>query len=181
MYFRQDFKTFISEMPHYDFAIIDPPWNYYSKPYAVMRNQLTYNLWDNKDLEYIFNNIDCDYLFIWVTNSMIPELFEYSKNSMFVYKTLFTWVKTTSKNNIAYGLGNTFRNCTEHIAVFQKKKSKPLNMNIRNCILAEKGKRTVKPKNIEKLIVDIMHEKNKSGVYIFSGKDLDFIDCVDIV
>lgn len=169
MYYKKDYKEFISNMSKYDFAIIDPPWNYTSKPYAVMRNQLTYSLWDNKDLEYIFKNIKCDYLFIWVTNSMIPELFEYSKNSDFIYKTLFTWVKTTSKSNIAYGLGNTFRNCTEHIAVFQKKKSKPLNLNIRNCVLAEKGKRTIKPKHVEELITNLMSDRGKKEFTYFQA------------
>lgn len=180
-YYKEDFKKFLKRNLRFDYAIIDPPWNYTSKPLAVMYNQLTYNLWDNEDLQLFFNQLNVDYIFLWVTNSFIPKAIEAAKGSDFNYKTIFTWVKTTSKNNLAWGLGNTFRNCTEHIIVFQRKKSKCLNLNIRNCVLANTGKRTLKPKSFERALVDKLTEKNMRGIYIFSGGELDFIDSVDVV
>lgn len=180
-YYREDFKKFLNRNMRFDYAIIDPPWNYNSKPLAVMYNQLTYDLWDNNDLKLFFTQLDVDYIFLWVTNSFIPNAIEAAKDSDFDYKTIFTWVKTTTKNNLAWGLGNTFRNCTEQILVFQRKKAKCLNLSMRNCILARTGKRTAKPKEFEKNLVNRLSEKDKKGVYIFSGGKLDFIDSVDIV
>jgi len=180
-YYKEDFKEFLKRNIRFDYAIIDPPWNYNSKPLALMRNQLTYSLWDNEDLKLFFTSLDVDYIFLWVTNSFIPNAIEAAKDSCFDYKTIFTWVKTTAKDNLAWGLGNTFRNCTEHIIVFQRKKSKCLNLNMRSCILANTGARTVKPKAFEKILIDKLSEKNLRGVYIFSGGELDFIDSVDVV
>ena len=100
-YYREDFKQFLNRNLRFDYAIIDPPWNYNSKPLAVMYNQLTYDLWDNEDLKLFFNQLNVDYIFLWVTNSFIPEAIEAAKGSDFDYKTIFTWVKTTSRNNLA--------------------------------------------------------------------------------
>ena len=52
---------------------------------------------------------------------------------------------------------------------------------MRNCVLARTGKRTAKPKDFEKDLVNKLSEKGKEGVYIFSGGKLDFINSVDIV
>lgn len=90
-------------------------------------------------------------------------------------------IKLTSKDNLFYGLGNTFRNCTEHIMVFQKKKAKVLNLNMRNCALARTNKRTIKPKAFERELIETLTRKNLKGIYLFSGADLDFIDSLDIV
>ena len=181
MYYKQDFKQYLENQGNYNYAIIDPPWNYDSKPNAVMYNQLTYELWDNNDLKLMFEQLKVDYIFLWVTNSFIPNAIEAAKNTEFKYKTIFTWVKLTSKDNLFWGLGNTFRNCTEHIMVFQRKKAKVLNLSMRNCVLAQANKRTMKPKAFEKDLVERLDKKELKGIYIFSGGDLDFIDSLDII
>lgn len=182
MYYKKDFKEFLmTNNVKYDFAIIDPPWNYNSKPPAVMNNQLTYSLWNNDDLKFIIDNINVDYIFMWTTNSFVPNVIDSIKGTNYEYKTIFTWVKTTPKGNLFYGLGNTFRNCTEQIIVLQKKKTKALNLSLRNCVLSRANKRTLKPKDFEKELVKALDLKGLKGVYIFSGGELDFIDCVDVI
>ena len=180
MYYKEDFKTFLDRDTDYNFAIVDPPWNYTSKPRVLTYNQLTYSLWDNNDLSLIFQKLNVDYIFLWVTNSFIPNAIKASEGTAFNYKTMFTWVKTTKKGGLAWGLGNTFRNCTEHLMVFQKKKAACLNLNTRNCVMARNGKRTMKPKVFERDLVERLENKGLKGVYLFSGTNLDFIDSVDI-
>ena len=181
VYYKQDFKKYLENQGDYDYAIIDPPWNYDSKPTAVMVNQLTYDLWDNADLKKVFEQLNVNYIFLWVTNSFIPNAILAAEGTEFKYKTICTWVKLTVKDHLFWGLGNTFRNCTEHVMVFQKDKAPCLNLNIRNCVMAQASKRTIKPKLFEKGLVEILNKKDLKGIYLFSGVELDFIDSLDIV
>ena len=183
---KMDYKDYIKQMDEKDVVLVDPPWSYDDKhPRAV--KQLSYSLWDN-DVTFIFENVKTKYLLIWVTNSFVDKLFQdyFSSDSPFEYKTLITWVKLTKSGKLFYGLGNHFRNATEHIAVFVRKDIKPIRLAIRNVFHAKVGPRTLKPKEFE---VKILKEFNQAGfskfAYIFSGpyinafKKLD-IDLVDI-
>lgn len=182
MYYNMDFETWLNQnVNKYDYAIIDPPWNYDDKPPSVTNNQLTYNVWENLKLRDIYVKLDVDYIFLWVTTQMLPLMFDCCKNTKYEFKSLIPWIKLTSKDSLFYGLGNTFRNCVEYVAVFQKSGCSVLRLSERNIIFEEVGKRTIKPKNWERNLVSILSNKHLNGVYIFSGGNLDFIDCVDIV
>ena len=76
-------------------------------------------------------------------------------------------IKLTSKDSLFYGLGNTFRNCVEYVAIFQKSGCPVLRLSERNVIFEEVGKRTIKPKNWERNLVTILSNKHLNGVYIF--------------
>ena len=165
----------------YDYCIIDPPWDYNDKSPSVLDNQLTYELWKNDELRFVFENLKVNYIFMWVTNSMIEEVFKYYQPSEFVYKTLITWVKLTDNDNLFYGLGNTVRNSTEQLMIFARKDAPTLRLNDRTIILGRAGKRTAKPIQYESELTSELTEKGLKGVYIFSGCDKKFIDCVDIV
>ena len=93
------------------------------------------------------------------------------KEKGYEYKQIVTWLKKTPGGKIAFGLGNNFRNCTEQLLVFVKKKSKPLRLNIRNFIEAPSGKRTSKPKAFEKEIIGLLEDRGFRDqiCYIFSG------------
>ena len=182
MYYNMDFETWLNQnVNKYDYAIIDPPWNYDDKPPSVTNNQLTYNIWENLKLRDIYVKLDVDYIFLWVTTQMLPLMFDCCKDTKYEFKSLIPWIKLTSKDSLFYGLGNTFRNCVEYVAVFQKSGCPVLRLSERNIIFEEVGKRTIKPKNWERNLVSILSNKHLNGVYIFSGGNLDFIDCVDIV
>ena len=183
-YYNEDFKEFLKRGISYDYVFIDPPWNYNDKsPKAV--SQLSYSLWNNNtsDLLYILQNIKCDYIFLWTTNSMLQEVFlAINQQSIFVQKTMITWVKLTNRGNLFYGLGHNFRNSTEQLLVLVKKGAKPLKTNIRTHVQEEAGLRTLKPKKFEKALIDTLNTKKLSGCYIFSGLNCDSldVDCVDI-
>ena len=184
MYIKSDFKEFINKKEHFDFFIIDPPWKYDDINPRFHNHQLTYNLWENNkaDLEYIMNNVNTDYIFLWVTNSMIPEIkLDYD---LFELKSIITWVKQTVKGNIVFGLGSNFRNSTEQLLLFKRKDKhiKNLHLPIRNVVMEECGKRTCKPKIFEQLLIDTLAEKKLTGAYLFSGNPtlLTGITCVDI-
>jgi N6-adenosine-specific RNA methylase IME4 len=49
------------------------------------------------------------HLYLWVTNSFLPEAFELMEDWGFTYKTTLTWVQPKM------GLGTWFRNSTEHV------------------------------------------------------------------
>lgn len=182
MYMKMDFEEFLNRnITSYDYAIIDPPWNYDDKPPALLNNQLTYNLWENVKLEDVFQKLNVKYIFLWVTTSMLPVMFECSKNSNYTFKSLVPWIKLTPNDNLFYGLGNSFRNCVEYVALFQRNNERPLRLDDRNLIIDRTGSRTEKPKLWERDLTCKLAAKGLKGVYIFSGGNLDFIDCVDVV
>lgn len=179
-FYKMDFEEFIdTNVNSYDYAIIDPPWNYDDKPPSVTTHQVTYDLWDNMKLTDIFDKLDVNYIFLWVTNSMLPLMFRCLENSKYVFKILVPWLKMTENSEVFFGPGNTFRNCVEYLAVIQKKDAKILRFQFRNVIIDKVGKRTEKPKEFEQRLCSELSNRGLDGVYIFSGGELDFIDCVD--
>ena len=181
-FFNMDFQNFLNtNINKYDYAIIDPPWNYDDKPKSIRIHQVTYNLWDNIELKDIFEKLDVDYIFLWITHSMLPLLFDCIKDSKYVYKILVPWLKMTKNDEIAFGPGNTFRNCVEFLAVLQKPNAKLLKFQLRNVIIDKVGLRTQKPKEWEYKLCKKKKKRGLKGVYIFSGGNLDFIDSVDII
>ena len=177
MHYIQDYKEFIQEHgKDYDYIILDPPWRFKSTPPAVFKEQLIYNLWNDNigELNWILNNINAKYVFIWTCNSILNETFDAIKNTPYIYKTILTWVKETPKGNLFYGLGNTFRNATEQLMVVQRKSTskqpiKALNLTMRNVIFAPAGRRTIKSKGFEEELIETLNAKNLKGCYIFSG------------
>lgn len=184
---NKDYNEFLNESKslgvRYDYTIIDPPWKYNDIPSNLKNQQLSYELWQMNDLSHIFEKLETDYLFIWVTNSMLIDVFRSNFHS-YKYKTMITWSKLTSKGNLFYGLGHHFRNNTEHLMYFTNKNVKPLKSSLRNFFQEPSGKRTIKPKNFEKTLIEEFQRKSKKGLYIFSGPCDVFdgydIDCVDI-
>ena len=186
-YIQSDYRDFLSKPhTHYDYLILDPPWRFDSKPPVLSENQLTYNLWNDnvKDLQWILMNTDADYIFLWTCNSIIDSNIKSLEGTPYRYKTMLTWVKQTAKGNLFWGLGNTFRNCTEQMIVLSKKKAKALNLNMRNVIFYPAGKRTIKPKEFEKELITKLTDKGLSGCYLFCGEDASGVlpgECCDFV
>ncbi len=48
-YIKCDYKEYIKKDHNFDYYIIDPPWNYLSKPPGLFKNQLIYSLWDDNN------------------------------------------------------------------------------------------------------------------------------------
>ena len=178
-----DYKKYIETMTEKDLVIVDPPWLYDNKKSRLLRYDLFTN--NEKDLSYIFKNIKAKYVFLWVTNSFLINVFK-ANTFDFEYKTIITWKKLTAKGKIFYGLGSYFRNCTEHLVVYKRKNEKALKSSIRNLVEAEAKRRTEKPHIFECQILDIFIKKGMTNFsYIFSGLNVECfnsynIDLVDI-
>ena len=166
-----------SNVNHYDFVIIDPPWNYDDKT-SKLTDVFVSDLWENVKLIDIFQKLDVDYMFLWVTTNMLPVMFNCYQESQYQFKTLIPWIKLTSNENLFYGLGNSFRNCVEYVALFQKPRVPALRFNDKNIILEESNDTNIKPKLWENDLIDKLIERGLSGIYIFSGGTLKFIDNV---
>lgn len=175
-FLQEDYKN-IDYSP-YKICIADPPWGYMdnSNP-AVNRRQITYTRWDNTEgLEFIFNQ-DFDYIFLWVTNSLLEQVFVSNYREKYEYKQAVTWVKTTTKGNYCFGLGNNFRNCTEQLLLFVRKRCKPLRLNVRNLIVEESKERTQKPKQFEHFLINFLEEERgfrNQICYMFSGPSEEY-------
>jgi N6-adenosine-specific RNA methylase IME4 len=183
------YMDYVSGMDRKDFVIIDPPWNYNDRS-RKSKASTPYTIWNNniENLSWLFSHLDSRLLFIWTTNSMMEELMmghNIHKNG-YVYKTMVTWVKRTCTGKLFYGMGHSFRNCTEQLVMFSMKGEKPIRLKDRNLIDERAWPETKKPKIFEQSLV----EKLKGigyikGSYIFSGLDVSAfeqydVDCVDI-
>jgi len=182
--FDLDWKDYINQMEYKDVCIIDPPWNYNQQ--CLNKSQLNYELlFSNGDfLDYMFKNLKSKHILLWTTNSMLIDVFQCNHYD-YIYKTMVTWVKTTKKNLLAFGMGYSFRNCTEQLLVFSNKNEKAMKTKLRNIIVAKSGNRTIKPKKEEvKILKELIQCDLNKFSYIFSGPDLiefnEFdIECVD--
>ena len=67
-----DYKEYISSMDERDVVLLDPPWDYYNSIERIKRNQLNYELWNTDEgLDFVFKNLKCKYIFMWVTNPFL--------------------------------------------------------------------------------------------------------------
>ncbi len=184
-YLKRDFKKYIQQMDFKDYSIIDSPWSYNDKPPHLFKNQLSYSLWNDNynDLKFIFDNIKCDYIFLWITNSLLDVGFKVINDcsSIWKYKTCVTWNKLSKNKKLFYGLGNTFRNSTEQLLVLSKIKKPPLGLNLRTTIMESCGDRTIKPKKFESELINILNlNKNFKGCYLFCGKKILNLDIENV-
>lgn len=138
---------------NYSLIACDPPWQYSLRetdathrgrtPYPNMSDEIILNL----DIGAIA--APNSYLFLWATNNHLPLAFRCLESWGFVYKSIHTWVKTTSKGTPHIGIGHYGRNCTEHFLVATKGNlgsfTKLGISNVPNVIMAARGKHSVKP------------------------------------
>lgn len=182
-----DYKEYIRNMEEKDVVVIDPPW-LYEVQRSKTKKQLCYALWEDniKELDFCFEHIKAKHILMWVTNTFLLETFR-ANHSEYVYKTIVTWLKKTSNDYIAYGLGSSFRNCTEHLLLFTREGETPPHLSLRNIIEEPAGNRTEKPKKYEYELFKLLEEKKLTKfAYIFSGPNVNCfsklnIDVVDVV
>lgn len=93
-------------------------------------------------------------MFLWATNSQLPEALDFMAACGFKYKSLLTWVKMTKDNTRpAIGTGYRFRNTTEQLllgvkwdGVKEGKSWSPApHQRKRGVILSPRGKHSAKP------------------------------------
>jgi hypothetical protein len=87
---------------------IDPPWTY---SVHLEKSQPTYSTMSQKELLALPVNSRADeqaHLYLWSTNTNLPDAFELMEAWGFKFVTMLTWVKPS------FGLGTYFRTTTEH-------------------------------------------------------------------
>jgi N6-adenosine-specific RNA methylase IME4 len=179
---KKDWLEYLKSKRKIDFIIADPPWSYSDKHPASYKDQITYSVWDNDSLTQLFANAKCEALFLWATVPLLSDILN-GDTGDYKYKTTLTWVKETTHGKLHFGTGHWFRGSTEFLILFTRKDAKPFRLPMRNVFLAKTGSRTLKPKSVEKSIVEAIG-KDRRWVYLFSGSDVDAfkgidIDCVD--
>lgn len=91
-------------------------------------------------------------LALWVPSSMmldgcvIGEAWGFGAQP----KTVYTWVKQNPETGrLAFGMGHTFRGCTEHAFIFRRGKIRSVVRDRRNALLHRKLPHSSKPENLQ--------------------------------
>jgi N6-adenosine-specific RNA methylase IME4 len=135
--------------------VIDPPWQYDNRATrgAAEDHYPTMSFTELEDLE--LPAADNAHLYLWVTNSFISQGFDLLVSWGFTYKTMLTWCKPS------IGMGNYFRNNTEHV-LFGVKGSLPTQRNdIGTWFQAAKTRHSAKPESFYDLV-----EKSSPGPWL---------------
>ena len=79
------------------------------------------------------------HLYLWTTNAFMVDAHELAFMWGFTQKTILTWVKPH------YGLGNYFRNSTEHVLFCVKGSLATLRKDVPTHFIAPRGRHSEKP------------------------------------
>ncbi len=72
------------------------------------------------------------FLFLWTTNSMLPDALRVMTAWGFAYKGLITWRKIDKKGKPRIGGGHYVRNCTEHMLLGRRGRAKRRDAGVPN-------------------------------------------------
>jgi len=138
---------------NYDVIVIDPPWSYGSEkaydpdgfrgtcPYPTMQqNELLKIKLPTKD--------DC-VIWLWTTNTHIPQAFELLEEWGFAPKTILTW------NKVNIGIGRWLRNVTEHCILAVKGSPVWTNKTYSTLLTEKRTEHSTKPESFYKLVDEI--------------------------
>ena len=142
-------------MRRYRTIVADPPWRYSNRGTRGAAE----DHYPTMTLEQLGRIIppaeENAHLYLWTTNGFIYDAFTVMKTWGFAYKTLLTWVKPQ------IGMGNYFRNNTEHVLFGIRGKMPTLR---RDCPTAFTAKRTEHSRKPD-LFYDLV-ESMSPGPYI---------------
>lgn len=148
----------------YNVIYADPPWKYQSKqPFRMQgtrfhRLEEVYQTATVEDMSrWDIGRIaapDCA-LFMWSTDSHLPEAIELMKAWGFKYRTVgFVWVKQTSKGNLVRNLGQWTLKSEELCLIGTKGRAHGLKVahNIPQLVFEERTQHSKKPEAVPDLI-----------------------------
>jgi N6-adenosine-specific RNA methylase IME4 len=135
--------------------VADPPWQYDNRATrgAAEDHYATMTLEDVKALDV--PAAPAAHLYLWTTNGFLREAFEVVEAWGFTYKTCITWTKPQ------IGLGNYFRNRTEHILFATRGRLATQDNTRGTWFQAPRGKHSAKPDCFYDLV-----EKSSPGPYL---------------
>jgi N6-adenosine-specific RNA methylase IME4 len=119
--------------------VVDPPWSYDNSATrnAAVKHYPTMTL--EQLAEYDLAAADAAHLYLWTTNSFLRAAFDLIDQWGFEYKTCLTWCKPQM------GLGNYFRNNTEHILFGVRGHLATLRSDEPTWFVADRGRHSAKP------------------------------------
>lgn len=135
-------------MKKYQIIYADPPWQYKRKgKYCAGRYYDTMTVKEICHLPIKSISDENCILFLWTTNSFLPESFKVIEDWGFEYKTCLTWKKSH------FGLGYWLWGQTEHCLIASKGKHKRIVPPVATTILeAKKSKHSKKPEEMYDII-----------------------------
>jgi len=163
-------------------VVIDPPWRYgdrlpgpgrgAEKHYPTLsQNEL---LWMTRLVD--FNLATNAHVYIWTTNSFVPEAYELMEWFDAEHKTNITWVKVKNghvaydreveayaldQSDVRMGMGHYWRGAAEH-CLFGVRGRLPAKVhNLTNVVVSEQGKHSQKPRVFYDLV-----EQMSPGPYL---------------
>lgn len=156
---RQRLQNAKAPLPQNKFRTIyaDPPWPFddIATRGAAENHYPTMSISDICYMPVSGLVDDNAHLYLWTTNSHLPDAFSVIKFWGFAYKTIITWVKPQ------IGLGHYFRNATEHLLFCVRGNLPMKQVGERNWFEAPRQKHSQKPELFYELI-----EKCSPGPYI---------------
>lgn len=137
-----------AEAPPVEFSavVIDPPWRYdnVATRGAAEDHYPTMSQADLAALE--LPAADDSHLYLWVTNGFLREGFDLIDAWGFTYKTVLTWCKPQ------IGMGNWFRNATEHVLFGVKGKLPTQRNDVSTWFVADRTRHSAKPESFYDLV-----------------------------
>lgn len=135
--------------------VIDPPWRYdnVATRGAAEDHYPTMSLDELAALE--LPAADQSHLYLWVTNGFLREGFDLMETWGFTYKTILTWCKPQ------IGMGNYFRNSTEHVLFGIRGSHPTLANNVPTWFVADRTRHSAKPESFYDLV-----EKSSPGPWL---------------
>ena len=126
--------------------VIDPPWRYdnVATRGAAEDHYPTMSLEELAALE--LPAADDAHLYMWVTNGFLREGFDLLDQWGFTYKTILTWCKPQ------IGMGNWFRNTTEHVLFGVRGKLPTLRNDVPTHFVADRTRHSAKPESFYDLV-----------------------------
>lgn len=93
---------------------------------------------------------DDSILYLWVTDSHLPDGLEVMKAWGFAYKQLIIWVKK-KEGRLQIGMGNRYRHCHEQVLVGVRGKPQKLRADLPSVFEAPRGEHSAKPLELHSL------------------------------
>lgn len=143
----------------------DPPWRYRDRGYNGFSSVQRYRI--HCPYETLSTAEICDmagevrrvahsncHLWLWTTKDFLPDAFEVMQSWGFLYKQIFTWVKTNKDGTPAYGMGRWGRNAAEWLLFGTTSRSFPLldATTLSNVFFERRTKHSAKPDSVYEMM-----------------------------
>lgn len=162
----------------FNIILADPAWSFRVWNRDTGNGRSAESHYRTMSIEDIYNlpvhllaDKDCT-LFLWATNSLLPEALEVGKRWGFEYKTVaFTWVKKTKHGKDHMGMGYWTRQSPEMCLLFTKGKPKRVSKSVRQLQVHTIGRHSEKPIAIHHEIVKLMGDMPRVELFARECKD----------